>query len=256
MLFTTRGEGQGLRRDVDQIEKDLELQRAELDDAVRDATEEVARVKQLTDEATKLLARNSADVGATVEEARAAVQRLEGRVEEATQALDALRKELGEYRAATDVKLEGLLGQSTKAQAPPLPEGKQELFAEGGRRLEAGQHDEARRLLRHYLSRFGGDDQADNAQLMLGESYFREEKYAAAIGEFQKVIDAFPKGDAVDDAFLKNGQAFFRLKYCTDARVFLQELIRRFPRSPLVQDARKLLGELDRAKKDRAKCTS
>lgn len=249
MFFTTRSTGEDLRRDVDQLKKDVEGQRTDLDS-------ELTKTQAVTAEATKVVVRNSADLGAQVAEMQAKVAALEGQLAETTVALESLRKEIGEYRAQTDVKLEGLGTQAGKATGPPIPEDKRELFAEAERRMQAGQFDEARRLFRTYLNRHGGDERADNAQLALGDSYFREEKYAAAIGEFQKVIDAFPKGDAVDDAFLKNGQAFFKLKYCTDARVFLQELIRRFPKSPLAAEARKTLDTLDKSKKNRAKCTS
>jgi tol-pal system protein YbgF len=249
MFFTTRSTGEELRQDVDQLKKDVELQRTDLDT-------ELSKTKAVTAEATKVVVRNSADLGAQVVELQAAMARLEGQLAEANVALENLRKELGEYRAQTDVKMEGFGTQSGKATGPPIPEDKKELYAEAERRITAGQYDEARRLFRTYLNRYGGDERADNAQLALGESYFREEKYAAAIGEFQKVIDAFPKGDAADDAFLRNGQAFFKLKYCTDARVFLQELIRRFPKSPLAAEARKTLDTLDKSKKNRAKCTS
>lgn len=256
MFFTSAGEGKALRKDVDQIKSDVQLQREQLDATVTKAEEQLAKVQAATEEATKLLARNSADVGAQVAETRAALEKVQGQIAEAQAAIEGLRKELGEYRASTDVRLEQITAQGKAAAAPPVPEDKQQLFAEAQRRLDAAQYDEARRLFRAYLNRFGGDDQADNSQFLIGESYFREDKYAAAIGEFQKVIDGFPRGDVVDRAFWKNGLSFLKLKYCTDARVFLQEMIRRFPRSSLVPDARKALNEIEKSKKDRSKCTS
>lgn len=256
MFFTSAGEGKALRRDVDALKSNVETRQAELSETVKKAEAELAKVEAATAEATKLLTRNSADVGAQVLDVRATLEKVEGQLAEASAAIEALRKEMGEYRAQTDVKLEALGNPASKSQAAPVPEDKQQLYAQAEEKLQAGHYEDARRLLRTYLNRFGSDDQADNAQLMLGESYFREEKFAAAIGEFQKVIDNFPKGDSVDDAFFKNGQAFFKLKYCTDGRVFLQELIRRFPRSSLLAEARKLLDEIDKAKKNRSKCTS
>jgi TolA-binding protein len=253
MLFTTKKEGAQLRKDVDEIRREIRGQRAALDDQIARAQTEVEKLQKVLAEATQLLERNSADVGAQVQRAQANVDALGGKIEEARHELDALRQELADFRTQTDAKI-GELGP--KPPEPALPEGKDALWKEAERRFKEKSWDETRRVLRRYLDHYGDDARADDARFMIGETYYAEGRYGAAIGEYQKVIDGFPKGDTVDDAFLRNGQAFFKLKSCGEARVFLQELLRRFPKSPLAPKAKETLDQIDKARKDKSKCGS
>jgi tol-pal system protein YbgF len=230
----------------------MAIQQKALDDQLARARTEVEKLQKVLAEGTQLLARNSADVGAQVQQIQATVDQLTGQLDEARHELEALRKELGEFRAQTDAKIAELAAGTVKA----LPEGQDALFAEADKQFKAKNYEEARRALRQFLNHHGSDPRADNARFMIGQAYFQEGRYAAAIGEYQKVIDGHPKGDVVADAFLRNGVAFFKLKSCTEARVFLQELIRRFPGSALVKKARETLEEIDKVRKNKTKCSS
>jgi tol-pal system protein YbgF len=248
MLFTTRKEGAKLSADVDAVRREAAEQRRALEVRLAAAEAEVAKVRETLGEGTQLLARNSADADAQVQRIQATVEALTVRLEESLREIEALRKELADARAQAAAK--------TGEPAPPAgaPQSKQDLFAEGERRLKAKEYEEARRLLRQFVGRHGDDALADDARYLIGETYFSEARYGAAIGEYQKVIDGYPKGDKADDAFLRNGVAFFRLKSCAEARVFLEEMLRRFPKSTLVPKARQTIDDVDKARKNKAKC--
>jgi len=252
MLFTTKKEGAHLRKDLDEVRGEMATQRQALDAQLARAQTEVEKLQKVLDEGTHLLARNSADLGAQVQQMQATVEQLTGQMDEARHELEALRKELGEARAQVDAKIAELAAGTVKA----LPEGKDALFAEGERQYQSKSYEEARRALRQFINKHATDPRADNARFLVGEAYFHEARYAAAIGEYQKVIDGHPKGDVVADAFWKNGVAFFKLKSCTEARVFLQEMMRRFPKSPLSKKARETLDEIDKVRKNKSKCSS
>jgi len=80
----TSGEG-------DKIKAELADLRARLDDIDKrdaDYKEQVARLRKVLDQATALLTRNSADVGAKAAKAEADIAVLQGRIEEISHAQD------------------------------------------------------------------------------------------------------------------------------------------------------------------------
>ena len=80
---------------------------------------------------------------------------------------------------------------------------------------------------------------------MLGDAYFQEKKYPAAIGTFGKIIDLYPKSEIAPDAMYKNGLAFYSLKYCGDARIYFQEPAPALPEDR-VEEGRQRADQEDR----------
>jgi tol-pal system protein YbgF len=254
MWFTTKDEGQQLKDAIAQLKAGVERRDAELMRATADAKEQVAKLRTVLEQATNLVTRNSADLGLQVQKMQADLAALIGKTEEIGHNLESVTKQFSEYRAQTDVKLEGLVTKTAGAQNPPAPEGKDQLFDEAYKRYQASQFEEARRLFRTFTTRFGRDDRADNAQYWIGQSYFEERKFAAAIAEFKKVIDNFPHSDAADGAMYGMALAFVELKYCTEGEAYLQDLTKRFPRSPLVDKANKKVKEIRKIKRNKKLC--
>jgi tol-pal system protein YbgF len=214
----------------------------------------VAKLREVLDQATNLVQRNSADLGVQVQKLQTDLAGLIGKTEEISHTLDSVSKQFGEYRAQTDVKLEGLTTKAGTATAPPAPEDKDKLFDEAYKRYQAGQFEESRRLFRTFVTRYGRDDRADNAQYWLGQSYYEERKYAAAIAEFKKVLDNFPRGDATDLAMFGMALSFIELKYCTEGEAYLQDLLKRFPTSTLKDKAQKKIKEVKKVKRNKKVC--
>jgi tol-pal system protein YbgF len=167
-------------------------------------------------------------------------------------ALDRRDADINEQVARLKRVLEETLG--TKGSTGPVD--KDSLFAQAQQKLAAGEHDEARRLLRQFISQYPQDARAAQAQLLHGESYYQQKKYAAAIGELQKVIDNYARSPAVEEAMFKIGMSFLELRYCTDARTFLAEALKRYPRSPHAGQIQRSLAEIQRNAKNRKVCSN
>jgi tol-pal system protein YbgF len=257
MLFTTKDEGQQLKTSLDKLRAqvdDMNLREQELRKATADAKAQVVKLREVLDQATGLVQRNSADLGVQVQKMQTDLAGLIGKAEEISHALESVSKQFGEYRAQTDVKLESLTTKAGTATAPPAPEDKDKLFDEAYKRYQAGQFEEARRLFRTFTTRYGRDDRADNAQYWLGQAYYEERKYAAAIAEFKKVLDNFPRGDATDAAMFGMALSFVELKYCTEGEAYLQDLLKRFPNSTLKEKAQKKIKEVKKMKRNKKLC--
>ncbi|MDB4970687.1 MAG: hypothetical protein JWN44_6376 [Myxococcales bacterium] len=254
--FVTKEEGRELKAQIEEV-KTLsaknEVRAAEL---AKELDEQLKRLRTVVDEATKVVTRNSADVGLNVQKLQTDVAQLTGRIDDIQHAQDALTKQFQDYRAASDTKLEQLVNASPSAKNPPMPETPDALFAEGEKRIAAQQFTDARRLFEGFVNRYPQDPRASRAQYQIGEAYAGEKRYANAIGAYTKVVDNFPKSEVVPDAMYKNGLAFYSLKYCGDAKVYFQELLKRYPKTNWKKDATEQLKKLARDQKNKAVCAS
>jgi tol-pal system protein YbgF len=254
--FTTKEEGRELKQQIDEVKTLSAKNELRAADLAKELDEQLKRLRSVVDEATKVVTRNSADVGLQVQRLQTDLAQLTGRIDDLQHAEDALTKQFQDYRAASDTKIEQLVNASTAAKNPPVPETADALFAEAEKRLGALQWQEARRLFEAFVNRYPGDSRAARAQYSIGEAYAGEKRFANAIGAYTKVVDNFPKSEIVPDAMYKNGLAFYALKYCGDAKVYFQELLKRYPRTSWKKEATEQLKRLARDQKNRSICAS
>lgn len=234
--FTTKQEGRTLRRDVNKIEASL------------------PKLQQVLEEATKLLARNSADLGAEVNAVGEEQKKLNGLVMQASRYAEEVRdaSKRQEQRIAELEKriaeLEGKAEVSNKS-AP-------QLWEEGMSFMQARNYEQARASFRSLLVKYPGHERADDAQLQRGESYFRERKFQESLGEFQRVFEKYADSPLADDAAFRAGEAAEELKWCTDARAYFGLLMKKWPQSDLIKKARARDSALKKNTDNKKKCQS
>ncbi len=233
---TTKHEGRTLRRDVDRIQGSL------------------PRLQKVLDEATGLLARNSADLGAEVNTLGDEQKKLAGLVMEASRyAQDARDESKRQEQRIAELErrlaeLEGKTELSNKS-AP-------QLWDEGMAAMQSREFEQARSLFRTLIAKYPKDDKADDAQLARGDSYFRERKFQESLGEFQRVFEKFPSSSLADDAAFRAGEAAEELRWCTDARAYYGLLVKKWPRSDLAKRAKARDATLKKNAGDKKKCQS
>jgi tol-pal system protein YbgF len=254
--FVTKEEGRELKQQIDDVRTlsaKNELRAAEL---TKELDEQLKRLRLVVDEATKVVTRNSADVGLQVQKLQTDLAQITGRVDDLQHASDALTKQFQDYRAASDTKLEQLVNNSTAAKNPPIPETPDALYAEADKRLAAQQWPEARRLYDAFINRYPGDPRAARAQYNIGEAYNAEKRTANAMQAYTRVHDNFPKSDVVPDAMYKTALGFYTLKYCSDAKVWLEELLKHYPHTTWKKDALEQIRKIGHDQKNKAVCAS
>jgi len=235
--------------DVDSRVKILEENRTRLLKAVASSEEQVARLERLMNEATRVLTRNSADFGAQMQELQTQMGQLDGRISEMRHLLDGVSRELQSTQSDLSSRIDSVTkkaGLDPVIQPSDIPANKTEHFALAYRRYQEQNWAASRALFREYIQRYAHDDQSDNAQLWIGMTYVREQRYQNAVGEFRRVVEEYAESDAVDDAMFAMAEAFLSLKECQDARTLFDALVRRFPQSSLATDARNRLRTLRR----------
>ena len=243
----TSSEGDRLRRDVQELQ-------ARLATVQLRAEKERQQLQKVMEQATGLLTRNNADVGAQVDRLGNKVAKLTGTVEETAKVADELNKKFSEFQAKVDVKLEKLSSGAPEKKQDPVPEDKEQLYQQGSARLAAGKHEEGRRLLRHFVARAGQDPRVAQAYLAVGNSYYSQGKFANAIQEYRKIFEQHRRAAVYPDALFRIGMSFYQLKYCADARTFLSELSRKHRRHSKAKNARTVLSLIQRHRKSRRFC--
>ncbi|MEA2697226.1 MAG: hypothetical protein QOI66_1497, partial [Myxococcales bacterium] len=106
----TSGEGDKIKAEL----ADLRARLDEIDKRDADYKEQVARLRKVLDQATALLTRNSADVGAKAAKAEADIAVLQGRIEEISHAHEQRERQANDDRARLETRLAGLEQTQTK----------------------------------------------------------------------------------------------------------------------------------------------
>jgi tol-pal system protein YbgF len=247
----TSWQGKAMRQDTARLRERIDM----MEKRGAEAEEQMVRLRTILDEATSLLSRNNADVGARVQKNEMDLGALAGKIEEARHLVEQVQKQQAEETA----RLAALeQGQKTIVDrvAPNMVEDKETLWKQAQERMSSGMREDARRFFRAFIQRYPQDARAPQAHLEIGRSYALEGKHTQAAAEYQRVLDGFPKSPEVPEAMWLIAQSFVDLKFCTDARALLQDLLRRFPRSPRANDARARLRDLQKLVKDKRACAS
>jgi len=249
----TTGEGEKMRADIASLRTKLD----EIEKRDKEYKEQVVRLRTVLDQATKLLTRNSADVGAKAAKAEQDIAVLQGRIEELTHAIETNNRQSVDERNRLETRLAALEQTQNKIVdkvAPSMPDDKEQLWQQAAQRLSSGQRDDGRRFYRVFIQRFPADPRAAQAYLAIGMSFVQESKYPNAAAEFQKVLTVYPSAPEVPEAMWQLSLAFVQLHFCTDARALLGDLVKRYPKSPRANDAKTELKTI--AKLPKASCTS
>jgi TolA-binding protein len=248
---TTKGEGDTLRKDVTTVKSRLDTKEKVLD-------EQIAQLQKVLDDATKVLKRNSADLGADVDGLRKDVQTANGLVAALTNQFNELKTALDSYRKANDARLDSLeqrLGQleSGKPGANSSPE---DLWKLGSQAFEAARYNDAVEIFKRLHTSFPTHDRADDAIYFKGQAYTNLKDWEKAIGAYQQLNEKFPDGALTDDGLYFAALAAQQLKQCGEARAYLSIITNKHPKSNVLSQAKTLDGKLKADAKNKAKCAA
>lgn len=203
----------------------------------------------------------SADIQATIDSTKSEMLALNGKLDDTTLAVKKPAEDLARYREDADRRIialeERILKQQTlldsltknmaeqaqvkKGEADSAPDS---LYRKGLDSLKGGDAVAAREQLTKFIEQHPKHELAANAHYWIGETYYSEKNYEAAILSYQEVIKSYPGKEKVVAAMLKQGMAFNMLKDTKSAKFVLKKLIERFPKSEEAKVAKGLLREI------------
>jgi tol-pal system protein YbgF len=123
-------------------------------------------------------------------------------------------------------------GAADTTAALPSPTSETEakrIYDQAYKDLTRGNYSLAILGFREFLQRSPASDLADNAQYWMGECYYAQRDFSAAIQEFLRVPERWPRGDKVPGALLKTGYSYVQLDDRASARKFLNQVVEQFP---------------------------
>jgi TolA-binding protein len=165
-----------------------------------------------------------------------------------TQEVDALRQTVMQINVAPqpgialpETTTDTSSGIPTAGAAPPPAAAKTPAIA-GGLSPKAAyeqamadyyvaQYDLAIAGLEAYIRAFPRSEQADEAQVNIGNSYLQLGKNDKAVEAYDLAIRAYPKGNATPEAYLKKGLSLAGLKRPDEAKTALEFVTTNFPDS-------------------------
>jgi tol-pal system protein YbgF len=248
---TTKSEGEQLRKQIAQIQTRLDAKEKTLDD-------QIAQLQKVLEDATKVLKRNSADIGADVEGLRGDVRTNNGLVATVNNTLNELKQAFDTYRKGNDARMDSLEQrvvqiESGKATASSSPE---ELWKLGTAAFEAGRYNDAIDVFKRLSQTYPTHDRADDAVYFRGQSYTNLKDWDHAIGVYQQLYDKYPDSPLADDGLYFAALAARELKNCTEARTYLGLIKQKYPKSNVIKQTDELDKTLKKELKNKAKCSS
>jgi tol-pal system protein YbgF len=183
--------------------------------------------------------------GARIDSLSTQVQALADNLSELNSRLGKLNQQVAEQQGllqSLDSKIAGGAPIPTASSGPPPSA--DILYSNALRDFTGGKYDLARQQFVDYLKYYPETDLASNAQFYLGEISYAEKKYEAAVEEYDRVLDGYPKSFKLADARLKKGFALLELGQRASATRELREVARRHPGTEAERRARAKLREL------------
>ncbi len=250
-FFTSKGDGEEMRRDITTLQDRLNTKEKTLD-------EQIAALKAATEEATKVLKRNSADLGADVDSLRNDVREGKGSVEQVLAELAKLQNAIDAYRKTTDARLDGEEARLTQAETgKPNPKASDDdMWRLGKQAFEGQRYTDAVDIFKQLITTYPTSAHASEAQYFRGMSYYNLKDWDHAIGAYQQLVDKYPTSDLADDGLYFSALAAQELHNCTEARAYLGVIKQKYPKSNVGKQADQLDATLKQNQKNKTKCSS
>ncbi|MBA3817860.1 MAG: tetratricopeptide repeat protein [Deltaproteobacteria bacterium] len=248
---TTKSEGEALRKDVTSLQERILIKEKALDD-------QVTKLQVVLEDSSKLLKRNSADLGADVDQLRNEVRTANGLVTSINNAITELKTAFDNYRKQHDARLDQLeqrLGQmeSGKPSANSSPD---DLWKLGSTAFEAARYNDAIEIFKRMHQSFPAHERADDAIYFRGQAHTNLKDWEKAIGVYQMLLDKYPDGSLTDDGLYFAALAAQQLKQCTEARTYLGIIKSKYGKSNVAKQAGELDATIKKDAKTKAKCAS
>ena len=243
-----------LKTQTTDIERSIEKNKAKLEEQTVRAQNKIDEVDTKLQDLNRAARKTDAGMGVRMDELQRELQELRGQNELYAHQISEMEKQFVTIEALTTRldNMENSLPKNAPVETPApkkssekLPTDRKGLLAHGKGLLKKKEFSETRGVLRGVLKKWPKEAGiADDASFHIGESYFREKKYRAALQEYIQVVESFPKSPFTDDAYYRIGLCAVELGNFEDALIFFNEILTQHKRSPLVKSARQQIKKV------------
>lgn len=247
---TTKSEGQAMRKDITSLQGRIDSKEKELNT-------QITQLQSVLDEATKVLKRNSADLGADVDSLRSDIRQANGLVTAVNNSINELKLAYDKYRKENDARLDGLEQRLAQLESgkPSANSGPDDLWKLGTQAFEAARWNDAIDIYKRLVAGFPTHARADDAQYFRAQAYGKMSDWDKAIGAYQQLVEKYPDSDLADDGLYFASLAAQTLKNCTEARTYLNILKTKYPKSNVAKQGTDLDAVIKKDLKNKTKCS-
>jgi TolA-binding protein len=248
---TTKSEGQALRKDVTKLQDQMQSKQKELDT-------QIAQLQKVLEESSKLLKRNSADLGADVDALRNEVRTANGLATAMSTTSNELKVAFDAYRRSNDARLDQIEQRLSQMESgkPSANSSPDDLWKLGSQAFEAARYNDAIDIFKRLAASFPTHERADDALYFRGQAHTHLKDWEKAIGVYQILLDKYPDGALTDDGLYFAALAAQQLKQCTEARTYLGILKSKYGKSNVSKQGADLDAAIKKVQKDKSKCSS
>jgi tol-pal system protein YbgF len=207
---------------------------------VEQQTDTVNKVNANFQTLQQSLAKQHDEQGARNEQLSGQIQALNDSVDELKARLAKVATQLEQMAASAQNITQPAAPQPAQPQAPPADA----LYNNALRDYNAGKYDLASQEFADYMKYYANTDLAGNAQFYIADIEYRQENYAAAVKDYDKVLERYPGGNKTAAAQLKKGLALIQLGQREAGVRELNSLIQRYPKSIEATTAREQLRKM------------
>jgi len=249
------------RNDVDSIKTRLFSMDRDLAAVREESKSNVGAIEKGFKSDVSAVRKMSADIQATIDSTKSEMQVLNGKLDDALLAVKKPADDLTRYREDADKRIISLedrilkqqmqldslskqMAEMAKAKKDEAVSTPDSLYLKGLDSLKAGDVATAREQFNRFLEQNPKHELAANANYWIGETFYSEKNYEAAILSYQEVIKSYPGKEKVVAAMLKQAMSFHEIKDSKSARYVLKKLLEGFPKSEEAKKAKVLLNEI------------
>ena len=187
-----------------------------------------------------------AELGAQLDAVRQSLDELEGRLEVAEHRLAEALEEARSARAEAAVVAVAATAPETPGDEqaePPLSEEVQR-YREAHAAWRSGDSERCIDQFRNFLQTYPASAYADDATFWLGDCYFKQGNFSAAVLRFDDVARRYPDGNKAADALYRQGEALLRMGHAQAAGDAFERVLEEYPDSARAPEARRQLDLL------------
>jgi tol-pal system protein YbgF len=245
---------QSLQDQVARLQQSVDMNMGVMKNLIEQSADSVNKMNATVNDLQNKMQGLTADNNGKIDQLSSQVQSLHDSVDELKSRLAKVSKQLDDMQQG---------GQNLPAGQPGMtaaPAGAPTAAAPGGdagsappadalynnalRDYNSGKYDLSSQEFGDYIRNYSTTDLAGNAQFYIADIEYRQGNFAAAVKDYDKVLEQYPGGSKAAAAQLKKGYALLELGQRDAGVRELNSLIARYPRSIEASQARDRLRRL------------
>ena len=253
MLFTTRKEGDDLKKQVKALQTQVETMKARQAQLGK-LTTELKELKELLPKVRAVLLRSSARFGVKLARVATDVDKLKGQMENLKAETGGGARSQGALKARMATltqSVERLRGELTRLVAEVRkreadPQTAAQWWARATRRRVLGNVAGARADYAQLIRKHSGDPRVPAAYYQIARTWYDAYDFRRAVVAVARLLKARPNSKFDARARLLSARSYFELKRCRTAMRILIRAVRRHPHAEVTPASKRLLARLNK----------